>query len=251
MLFYIMKKLLFIIIFNFLLPMTVWGAETLVCARPQGQTTPMHVAAEKIIVEAFEKIGITCEIRYLPGERSLLNTNNGINDVEILRISGLKSKYPNLLEIPVSTVVSEQMAWSRHSINVDKGWESLRPYRIAVVRGYKTAEKNTAGMNVHVISTWKQAFKLAEIGRVDLALASRFSGMQTIRELELKDIIKALEPPLVVTPLYPYLHKKHEALLPQITKALQDMLAENRFNVILEQEKEKFKKGEGIYSLSE
>lgn len=222
-------------------------AETLICVRNRGQTTAMHVAAELIIIEAFQKIGITCKVEYLPGERALSITNSGEADVEILRVKGIDSKYPNLMWIPVSTVSADQMAWSKKNIDVSNGWESLRPYRLGVVRGHKIAENNTQGMNRQVVSTWQQAFELVNIDRVEIGIVGRATGVLIVRDLGLKDV-RCLEPPLEITPLYPYLHKKHADLHPKITATLEDMSGKGRFKEILDQETEKLKKGEGVYA---
>ena len=40
--------------------------------------------------EAFKRIGLDVEIVWLPGERSLINLNSGLDDATVVRIAGLE-----------------------------------------------------------------------------------------------------------------------------------------------------------------
>jgi hypothetical protein len=43
-------------------------------------------------------------------------------------LDNISATYTNLIKIPVSHVVAEQMAFAKGSIIEINGWESLRPY---------------------------------------------------------------------------------------------------------------------------
>jgi polar amino acid transport system substrate-binding protein len=161
-------------------------------------------------------------------------SNKGLSDGELVRIEGIEAKYPNLIRIPVSHVTAEQMAFGRDSSLKIEGWTSLKPYRIVFHRGYKVAERNTVDMNRYLTGTDVNAFTMVEKGRMDIAIANRFSGAKIIKDHGLKNV-KMLKPPVQRDPLYHYLHSKHGDFVDDITRVLTMMKTEGKFAGILEQ----------------
>jgi polar amino acid transport system substrate-binding protein len=98
-------------------------------------------------------------------------------------------------------------------------------------KGYKAAELGTKGMDVLLVGHDKQAFLMVDKGRRDVVIANRFTGLLVIKEMNLNQI-EMLIPPVQVDPLYHYLHKKHNALVPQITGILRKMKQEGKFQEI-------------------
>ena len=72
---------------------------------------------------------------------------------------------------------------------------------------------------------------MLEMDRVDVVVANRIDGLQTIKEMLLNDI-RILEPPLLTLNSYHYLHRKRADILPKITKVLQAMTTEGRIAAI-------------------
>ena len=101
----------------------------------------------------------------------------------MVRIEGIDKKYTNLILISVSHVQAEQMAFGKSGGIKINGWESLRPHKIVFHRGYKVAEQNTIGMNRFIVGTDRSAFMMVEKGRMDVAVANRFTGQKIIEEL--------------------------------------------------------------------
>ncbi len=190
-----------------------------------------HDAAAAIILEAYKRLNIEIVFKTLPAERALQSSNSGAVDGELVRIAGIDERYPNLIRIPVSHVTAEQMAFGRDATIVIDGWQSLAPYKFAFHRGYKVAEKNTEGMNRHLTSTDEAAFRMVAAGRMDLALANRFTGEKIIDDLRLDNVVM-IRPPVQVDPLFHYLHKMHARLVPQITAVLSRMEADGEIDAI-------------------
>lgn len=191
-----------------------------------------HDAAAEIVRAAYKEIGIDVVYKTYPAERALQLSNKGISDGELVRIEGIEAKYPNLIRIPVSHVTAEQMAFGTDASVRISGWPGLKGKRIAFHRGYKVAESNTIGMNRHIVSSDTAAFKMLSAGRMEIAIANRFSGQKMIRELGLKNVVM-LVPPLQANPLFHYLHKKHAALVPKITAAMQRLKTSGQMAEIL------------------
>lgn len=191
-----------------------------------------HDAAADIVASAYRKLNIRIVYKTYPAERALSLSNKGIADGELVRIIGIDAKYPNLIRIPVSHVTAEQMVFAaRPDIKVS-GWPSLEPYRIVFHRGYKVAERNTIGMNRFIVSNDQAALKMVSKGRMDVAIANRFSGLDTIKELKL-DSVRIVTPPVQTDPLFHYLNVKHRTLVPRVTKILLGMKADGVFDEIM------------------
>lgn len=188
-------------------------------------TDPATAMAEQIMREAYRRLGISLVLHRLPGERTLVQANEGKMDGELYRKLGMEREYPNLVIIPVALQTYEIVIFSRGTSFVVNGWESLRPYTLGFVRGIKIVQENTHGMKIEAVTTMPQAFEKMMMGRTDLVLGNRISGMAVIKALNL-DGITVLEPPLASFPVYHYVHKKHEALVPELTRVLRQMQAD-------------------------
>jgi len=186
---------------------------------------PATDIAERIMREAYRRLGITLVVHKLPGERTLLYANSGTMDGELYRKLGMDRQYPNLLIVPVPLQTYEIVIFSRGTSFAVSGWESLRPYSLGFVRGIKIVQENTRGMRVEAVPTMSLAFEKMMMGRTDLVLGNRASGMAVIKLMRL-DGITVLEPALASFPVYHYLNKKYEGLVPRLASVLRQMQAD-------------------------
>ncbi|MGW8389611.1 substrate-binding periplasmic protein [Pseudoduganella sp. HUAS MS19] len=186
---------------------------------------PAATISELVLREAYRRVGRTLAVHQLPGERSLMYANDGKMDGELYRKLGLDRDYPNLVIVPVPLLTFELVIFSRGTSFIVNGWESLRPYTLGFMRGNKIAQENTKGMKVEQVPTMQQAFEKMMMGRTDLVLGHRASGMAVVRAQKLEGVT-VLEPPLSSFPVYHYLNKKHEALVPELTRVLKQMQAD-------------------------
>lgn len=197
--------------------------------------TPMdRKALDLLSQEAFRRIGVNFKLVSLPSERSLNSANQGEVDGEGLRIAGLSSQYPNLIQVPERFIGISFVAFAKDaSIRLDQGWDSLKPYSVAFITGWKMFEANASGARVvNKVDKPEQLFQMLDSGRIDLALYTRADGVILTRNLGMMSIA-AVSPALKDVDMYLYLHKKHEALVPQLAKALKDMKTDGTYNRIL------------------
>lgn len=183
---------------------------------------PATSIAEKVMDMAYRKVGMNLTVHYLPGERSLRSANNGEMDGELYRKLGMERDYPNLIIVPVPLLTYEIVIFTYGTNFVVTGWESLRPYTIGFVKGIKIIEQNTIGMKLEPAPTVRQAFQKMLLGRSDIVVANRISGLAALNELKQGDIT-VLMPPLATFPVIHYVNKKNEALVPALTAVLQKM----------------------------
>lgn len=192
-------------------------------------------ALQALAGEAFRRIGLEFRMVTLPSERSLHSANLGEIDGEGLRVAGLAAQYPNLVQVPERFLGVSFVAFAKDaSIRLDQGWDSLQPYSVAFILGWKMFEANAAtkARLVTQVDQPEQMFRMLDSGRVQLALYTRADGVALVRELGLRGIAP-LSPALKDVDMYLYLHRRHEALVPRLAQALREMKADGSYQRLL------------------
>jgi polar amino acid transport system substrate-binding protein len=176
---------------------------------------------DQLIVAVFREVGLEAELLIYPTatERGMLNANEGVDDGLAMRVAGLEKQYPNLIRVPEEVAVNDFVASTTGPRFTTDNWDSLSPYVVTYIIGWKVFEQNVPkGKEITLVRDADQLFGLLKTGRADVALYERWQGLAKSRALGLK--VQVLEPPLVRTRMYMYLHKKHAALVPRVAEAL-------------------------------
>jgi polar amino acid transport system substrate-binding protein len=190
---------------------------------------------DRMLTEAFHRIGIRAEIVYTPTGSSLSDVNAGILDAEINRITGMEKSYPNLIMVPEPNMTMDFVAFSLQPFDSD-GWESIRNLDIGLVRGWKILEDNTAGFpHVIRVPTEVELFTMLNKERLHIALYDRLTGYAVLRDLGI-DRVHHLDPPLASRDMFLYVHEKHEGIVGSIALALREMKADGSYDAIMKQE---------------
>ena len=189
---------------------------------------------DSIVSEALNQLGYELESVRLPAERALINANAGIDDGDLLRIGGLQKIYPNLIQVPEKIMDMEFVAFSRNASLPISGWQSLKPWSVAIITGWKILEQNiTETAELTKVKNADLLFRLLLKNRTDIIVYSRWIGLAYIKKHRLKNI-KILEPPLGRRSMYVYLHKKHRHLVPKLAASLRSMKRDGRYQHIFE-----------------
>ena len=187
--------------------------------------------------EVFSRADIGLEIEHLPAERALINANEGIDDGTFLRVSGLGNSYANLVEVPESFMDFEFVAISKNPDIEINGWESLAPYRIGIITGWKIVENNTGNMEVTKVSNVDQLFQLLNLDRAEIVIYEKIRAMIALKNKPVAGAV-ILQSPLVKKPMYLYLNIKHKNLIQKIAGAIRssksDGTHDQLFNLALE-----------------
>ncbi len=182
---------------------------------------------DQIVIEAFTRVGKKVVIDQLPSERAITNANEGITDGEMNRVGGLNKKYPNLIQVMEKNFNFNFVAFSKRKDIRIKNWQSLRPYYIGLITGWKIYEKNTTGFpHVTKVKTPMALYDLLDSDRVDIILYRDIEGLEIIKRGKNKGKYKGIhiiQPPLAVKPMFMYLNKKHKNLVPKLIAALKEM----------------------------
>lgn len=233
------KKIIVLTVCMLLMVMQVNAEETLTITAIENLSHGF--ITEKILKEAYKRIGIRMEVKGYPAERAMQMANDGESDGELRRPAGMDKEYKNLIMVPQSVDFGEAVVFTKNKVFSINGWDSLKPYKIGILRGNKFAEKGTEGMNRFAANTIEQLFEMLDAGRTDIIVLLRRNGLATLKKLNLTGI-RALEPPVENMPLYHYLNKKNERLVPKITAALQEMEKEGLIQKIKDQAMSDFPK---------
>jgi len=73
------------------------------------------IIGEKVLNEAYQRLGINMQIKKFPAERALYTSNSGLVDGELCRVEGLDKTYTNLIRIPVAVSKVEHVIFSKSS----------------------------------------------------------------------------------------------------------------------------------------
>ncbi len=193
---------------------------------------PIRTVFESLMKEALGRNGFTVSVQSLPAERAIQQANSGMNDGDGPRVAGLDRQYPDLIQVPEKLLDMEFVGFSKNAMIRTDRWESLKPYRIGIIRGWKILESNIVGTrSLEIVGSAEALFNLLEKDRIDIAVTGKAEGLNRIREQKMKNI-RVLNPPLAKKEMFLYLHKKHEKLVPEIAASLKDMKREGKYNQI-------------------
>ena len=176
---------------------------------------------DQLVKAIFQEVGMEAELLIYPTatERGMLNANEGIDDGLAMRVAGLEKQYPNLIRVPEEIASNDFVALTTRHHFETASWEALKPYVVSYIIGWKVFEQNVPkGRELTLVRDAEQLFTLLARDRADVALYERWQGLAQTRAMGLK--VQVLEPPLVRTRMYMYLHKKHAALVPRVAQAL-------------------------------
>lgn len=188
---------------------------------------------ELVAREAFGRVGIEIEVSILPGERALINANNGLDDGDLLRIPGIEKAYPNLIRIPEKVMDFAFVAFTRKADTQIKGFVGLQPYTVAYVTGWKFYERNVKqAREITKVHNLIEMFGLLKKNRSEVVLAEHWQGLWAARQSGVE--VYPVQPPFKVSDMYIYLNKRHAELVPRVARAIADMKADGSYQRIVE-----------------
>jgi polar amino acid transport system substrate-binding protein len=186
-----------------------------------------------VIKEAFSRIGHRAMVHMLPAERCLQDANTGLSDGDVGRVKGINEWYPNLRIVPEPVLEKRRfVAFTIGQTFSTDHWESLAPYHVGHVRGWKIFGTNSVhAKSVVSVRTTRQLFVMLAKDRIDVALNARLDGLAMAKQLGIRGV-RVMEPPLASKKMYLYLHKSHDQLIPDLAQALQDLKQDGMFDWI-------------------
>ncbi|MFO7813874.1 MAG: transporter substrate-binding domain-containing protein [Pelovirga sp.] len=198
---------------------------------PPVSTPAQEGIVDRIVIEAFERLGREAVITHLPAERSLLSASSGINDGDLIRVDGLQNDYPDLVQVHEELINFEFVAFSKNPQIRMNDWEDLSGYSVGIVRGWKILEEKAVHSLLTKVDSLELLFTLLQKDRVDLVIYERLAGLHAVQTMQLRDIYQT-SLPLTVQPMYLYLHRAHSDLVEPLVAILKTMKQDGTFQRI-------------------
>lgn len=188
---------------------------------------------DRLIPEIFRRAGVEAvAVQYDGAARANINANSGIDDGVAIRSRLVENEFPNLIRVDEKVTDMEFVVFSlKHNFPVT-GFESLRPYVVGYIFGWKAVEDNfVPGTAATKAPNAEQLFNLLESGYVDVVVFERWMAGHYLVKRGLK--ARMLRPPLVTTELFIHLNKKHAHLAAPVAAALRAMKADGSYQRIV------------------
>lgn len=178
---------------------------------------------EKLVRDAYEKIGYQVELVLLPSQRSLEeNQSNPEIDAEFARARGAAQSLPQCLIVPVAIHHTKSVCFVKDKNLKIENLEDLKKYSVCTVRGFPVVEEAMEIYSPQVVTTTVQAMKMLNEGRVQVVVVIQTVGDFTLQELKLEGIT-ITGPPVTEHKLYHFINKRHKSLIPDLAKALSEL----------------------------
>lgn len=173
--------------------------------------------------ELYKRLGFKAIFNVAPGERGLVNVNQGLDDGILSRIAGLENIYKNILPINEVAVEWRFVAFTNKGDVQIKNWQDFEKYDVAYLTGWKIFDINIKKYRTltRVFKT-KQLFKLLVENRVDVVAYALQPGIWFIKNMGIVGV-HALQPNLATKKKYFYVHKKHKELIPRAVEVLKNI----------------------------
>lgn len=223
-------RILFCLVIAFVLPLSQAFAQKPVLTIGVTNSPPLSLPdqsgmLDRMLKEAFSRIGIHVEFVTLPSERSLVEAEIGSIDGDNNRVAGLQSRYPHLIQVPESNMTYEFMAFTTRPGMAIKDWGDLAPLNVAYIIGWKIFEDNVKASRVTKVPSSAQLFSFLKAERADVVLYDRIGGNYHLKEFGITQGY-AVEHPLAKREMFLYLNAKHADLVPALAKVLRAMKAD-------------------------
>ncbi len=197
-----------------------------------GLASPIKEILETRIQEAFRRLNLKAVVALNPSAQRALMLANDSGDGDASRVPNIKEIAPkntnNLIIITEPIIVLKLTVYTKGLSFSVNGWNSLKAYHNGARFGAKILEKNIPGKRTFLSST-EQLVQMLNLKRIDTMVEWDLRAEHVIRNLKISGI-KKLSPPIKLQPFHIYLHKKHKALIPKLTKAIRQMKKEGFFN---------------------
>ncbi len=226
------KLLVFMVMANFVFVPSLHAQEKLTFTSILNSSSAK--ISEQVIREAYRRLGYDINVVWVPARRALEMANDGQVDGELHRILGIDKRWVNLMRVPNRVNVLEATAFTKSLEFKVAGWNSLKPYSVGVRRGIQFSNANTQGMSRQVVNTVQGLFEILQYDRIEVVVTSLINGLSELKEIK-HSSIKLLKPAIEVYPLYHYLHKKHQDMVPKVNGVLEQMKKEGLIEHIRQQ----------------
>ncbi|MET0101333.1 MAG: transporter substrate-binding domain-containing protein [Sedimenticola sp.] len=185
--------------------------------------SPLNAITKPVVEEAYRRIGLNVEFVHFSGNRSIVEANAGKTDGEVSRLRFVLKKFTNLRIVPAPLFSSELVAITNDPRIEISNWKSLSPYKIVAPESFRLVWNRLKSHNdAHKVSNTLEALERLLNNQAKVAVVNRYEADRLM-------VIFQFSNPMIKTtlleshPIYHFVHKKNERLIPDLTRALEEM----------------------------
>lgn len=170
------------------------------------------------LTRSYAQLGYDVAFQVAPARRGLIESNSRRWDGEVLRIAGIEDIAPNLLRLPTPLAEAPLVLFQQKQLPRLSAHD-LENRQIAAPLGYVFVDRLRVQYGFEIVETGsvEKALKMTDLGRADATFFLEDEGKQLLLHLHLDNVTTYGEP-IVRLPLFHYVHKKHQALIPELMK---------------------------------
>ena len=195
--------------------------------------SPGLEACERVLREAYSRLGYSISIEHLPAQRSLYWAETGRLDGDLCRAQ----PYASLIKVPTPILHWQLTAFSTRQLDIN-AWSDLKPFRVGYERGMTIIAEHSE-LNLLPANSIESAILQASMGRVDVLLNDDFTTRYNLRRMGVENLI-ANPTPLAPGPAFHLLNSKQQKLDEQLNAVLLEMTANDRIRQIKDEVIEDF-----------
>ena len=207
--------------------------EKLVFADSQPPDSKLFRWMELVYTELFSRMNIDVRFEHMPSARATSQIELGVFDGQIRRVMLYENQVKNQIRVPESLYSLKMIAFARASAPYDglNGWRSLAgkkllvEYQIGAAISQKNLERVIEPDMLSSVAQVEQGLRKVKAGRTDVFVSSLLNAWQAMDSPEFKGIVVPIGV-MEETEVFPFMHKRHKALIPLMSKKLKEMKEE-------------------------
>lgn len=187
--------------------------------------SPISEIEERVLGEAFKRLGQPVQFVKLPLLRLIEMANAGDIDGDIGRIPEVAQRFPNLLMLPTPICQVDVAVYGKARDFAERTRSDIMGLNTGIVRGVFVLSKHSKGMKVTEAQNFEAITQMLDSQRIEAAM---------VVFLDTEVLLQAPGAPSLVRwpylwasePLHCLLHKSHAALVPRLENVLAQMAKE-------------------------
>ncbi|WP_147820591.1 substrate-binding periplasmic protein [Salidesulfovibrio onnuriiensis] len=213
-------------------------------------TTPTQLESaaarffEDLYSEAFGRLGYGFKLLPRPTKRSLKDAESGEADGETARIDdpALEKQFPDLIRVDEPVGSMTLIVYTIDGPLRFDGWEDLsllgKDDLVGYPRGILAIEQHAREFGharVYITNSALQGCRMLTAGRLDYIISPRSLLRKLCSGSQGCDYSRLVEAGVLERiPTYPYLHRRHAALAPELARVLREMKADGAYRRIIQ-----------------
>lgn len=175
----------------------------------------------------YQEAGIPADFIDLPHNRSLISANEGTVDGDVGRVPSVEEKYPNLVRVNAKLMDLKGAVYTTRDDLGAYSDDMLKRLKVGYVLGVRWTQKRMDGLPAVKVRDYPSLFEMLLEKRVDIVLATEASAQSAIKELgDRGKSIRKLQPFIFTAPIYHYLNKKNQDIVPRLEETLNRLNSE-------------------------